>query len=1320
MRRALWILVTPLAIFLVLAVAFKFYIGPKVQTWVLREIKTYSEQNLPVVIDAQGLEFYFLKPSVAVEKIHIIPKAEMAKGFSEILIERTRLRIDLFQLLGGRLQMPAVVIEGVTGDIHLDPFLEDDSPAKEIPLDLIFNYAEKIPLQRIFIRSLNLNLDSKKLELKIAAKEAGLLVTNMGRNITGKANLPQLAVDYKNLGTMQGGFDTHLVLTRQSLRILQAGLHIDESEIFARGELTDFKRVTVQPQGVLSISTKANLDNVSRQLTQVFPNTKLPAMTGELEADADGSFKGFKTFKGKLEVKTSQVHVDKFDLGNAEISGNFDNNTLTLSDVNLAHPAGRAKLVGSQIELDKNFAFKSKAVVDELDLQKLFISLDLANIPVGVMLKGEAPCAGELKTLDVKCTGVSLAGQNLWVKTGSHSSDLALVNIKDMKAQGDVQISKAAVAYQANLSIFDNTGTSDGVIDFAKGFNINYATKKLDFKNIENFAKLRFEGSVATEGNTKGDSHAGIIDMRISTKDFVFEGFRLGNATTEFKYRAGHLLFDDVAGVMQKTQYLGSVDVNLNDKTLNGEISAPTTDLADISKIIEGFFRLPFAMQGPGTAKATFSGPLDFWKMNYKVESSFKNGSIVTESFDRLNFNVNSDGGNLKATKVNLTKNSSTIVVNGGISSAQEMKLLADGKNWKLEESDGLTKLSTAIIGNLNFSSEVSGTVKKPHVMVKGTIGETSFEDQEVPDSHFILNLDLNSLSGQVNMFGDRVQGQFQLPLEKGSSPLTIKMTTSQWNFSTLLALVGGANLSSEYDSSLTSKIDLRSDSGDILKATGKIHIDNMYLKRGNLSLQNKRPVDITADNGVGTIRNFDLEGPGNRVQIRGEQFSSEDLSLSVNANIDLRLMQIFLPFLDDLGGPLNVQTTISGRLAKPQILGTAKLDNAYVRIKNFPHPVEKIEADVVFSQSKIIVNSIRGNIAGGTLRGDGGVMINGIRDIPTSIRGRLENVTFNVPDKVRTSGNADILFSGRWFPFTLSGTYHVSGGLVEMEFGDQNTGGGVRQSVYLPKVVRESRFEPIILDLQIIMDRPVDVKNSLINGSVTGNLQVKGPPTSPVLLGKINTEKKTNLIFKDKDFEVVTGHIEFNDPTEINPNIYITANSRINDYDITVLAQGPSKNLDIRLNSIPPLSEPDIISLIALGVTSSQLDQNVQSRNQAEQTGYEIGGAVLTKPLNKTLESTLGLNLQFTSEFDSTRNISVPKVTVSRQMSERLKASGSRPVGDTESYDIKLEYKLNNNITAVGSYEERGVQENSALTGTQRESISVFGLDLEFKREFK
>ncbi|HEY1078681.1 MAG TPA: translocation/assembly module TamB domain-containing protein, partial [Bdellovibrio sp.] len=157
-----------------------------------------------------------------------------------------------------------------------------------------------------------------------------------------------------------------------------------------------------------------------------------------------------------------------------------------------------------------------------------------------------------------------------------------------------------------------------------------------------------------------------------------------------------------------------------------------------------------------------------------------------------------------------------------------------------------------------------------------------------------------------------------------------------------------------------------------------------------------------------------------------------------------------------------------------------------------------------------------------------------------------------------------------------------------------------------------------------------------------------------------------------------------------------------------------------IRLTSVPPLPEQDIISLIALGVTSSAMDKNLQSRQQAEQLGVEIGGAVLAKPISKAFESTIGFNLQVTSQYDSTRNISVPKVTLSRRLSDRVKVSGSRPVRDSQSYDLKLEYLLNSNITAIGSFENRGTEEDTTLQTVQPESQNIFGLDLEFKREFK
>jgi translocation and assembly module TamB len=360
--------------------------------------------------------------------------------------------------------------------------------------------------------------------------------------------------------------------------------------------------------------------------------------------------------------------------------------------------------------------------------------------------------------------------------------------------------------------------------------------------------------------------------------------------------------------------------------------------------------------------------------------------------------------------------------------------------------------------------------------------------------------------------------------------------------------------------------------------------------------------------------------------------------------------------------------------------------------------------------------------MAGGVATADGNITLKEFHDIPTSIRVNLENVSLNVPDKVRTTGSADLILSGKWFPFLMSGTYRVSNGIFEREFTEETGNGSTsRQSVYLPKILRQSAFEPLIFDIQILFERSFLVKNSMVEGAMQGNLQVKGSLSNPILLGRLQADKSTKLTFKDKVFNVQNGTIQFNSLDEINPELYVSATSRISDYDINLLAQGPAKNLrDIRLTSVPPLSEQDIVSLLALGVTSTRMDQAVGSREQAAQTGYELGFAIFSQTVNKQFQDRLGLNVQFTSSFDSTRNISVPKMTVSRKISNKVNASLSRSLGSEQSNEMKLQYLINQNVSAIGSYQDTSNPSSQGLATGEASRLNIFGLDLEFKKEFK
>ncbi|MFN9065704.1 MAG: translocation/assembly module TamB domain-containing protein, partial [Bdellovibrionales bacterium] len=325
-----------------------------------------------------------------------------------------------------------------------------------------------------------------------------------------------------------------------------------------------------------------------------------------------------------------------------------------------------------------------------------------------------------------------------------------------------------------------------------------------------------------------------------------------------------------------------------------------------------------------------------------------------------------------------------------------------------------------------------------------------------------------------------------------------------------------------------------------------------------------------------------------------------------------------------------------------------------------------------------------------------------------------------NIPTGVKTRGDADISFTGRKFPYLLGVNYRIKSNLVEMNFGNEQNNATKRRNEYLPQNLKEQIQEPIELDLQLTLEKPLMIKNSLLDAQASGNLSVKGYPSNPILIGQLKSLKGSQLFFKDKPFQIQSANIQFSDPLKINPELYISAQTRVDIYDITLLIQGTASDPTIRLSSVPPLSDNDLTSLLALGVTSSKLAE-VKSETQQDQTVNEVFAAAFQSTgLSKKVQSVTGFNVQLSNSFDTTRNISVPKFTVSRKINKRTNATVAFPVtGDQKTPEGKIQYNITDTFSINGSYETRKFDQNSTNI-EQREIPSILGVDLEFSREFK
>jgi translocation and assembly module TamB len=238
------------------------------------------------------------------------------------------------------------------------------------------------------------------------------------------------------------------------------------------------------------------------------------------------------------------------------------------------------------------------------------------------------------------------------------------------------------------------------------------------------------------------------------------------------------------------------------------------------------------------------------------------------------------------------------------------------------------------------------------------------------------------------------------------------------------------------------------------------------------------------------------------------------------------------------------------------------------------------------------------------------------------------------------------------------------------------------------------------------------------MRGRVLGELKIQGTPSTPSILGSVSAEKDGKVYFNETEFQVVSGVFEFTDPKDLNPTLYLSATARVQEYDITLIVSGTAHNPKIVLSSQPALSQTDIVSLLALGSTNNN---RLASLQQGSTASFSVGSAILKQnPIGRELKDRFGVDLQFTSSVDDTDSVALQKIAITGQISKKLSWDYNRVVGSQSADEAHLRYRLTNRFSVVGSYED---QEFSEIANTEQIDVqhdNVFGLDLEYRFEFK
>lgn len=1314
-----------------LLAAFSFLLGfsynyhlPKIESFLLVEIERLTAERAPVRIFAKKLHFHLLPLGVVMEDVNILAKPPLNKYLAPAHLKEAGARLAIFPLLRGEVRLGQIFVR----DSEINIFLKQDLFERKTggpPPKFDFEQIYRLPVDEILLERVQIQgrLDPQNVVFRVA--ELNLLVENRYQSLFVETEAARVLVKPSGpVDPLNVQLELRALLEANEAQISAFKLKANDSFVVASGRFNGDLAAGKLDNGAFDARAKMDLADLNTWENIFFLKSRLPFLQGHADVDLGLELREGRGYKVAMDLGTRDVKIDKYVIG--KVAGRLasDLKTVTSDRLDFENSAGRAHVSKLKLQLEPKPSFSGIAEADGLELRQFLENIHVKGVPVTLPIKGMADCEGTLlDPLEIKCAAKMTSARLHVFNDGPKKS--TIVEAHDLAAKGDVKVTKEEVTYKGELNAGKNShAVSDGVINYETGFKINYDADSVDFADVKNLVNLKFEGTGKILGSTTGTAKWATINMNVEAKDFWLEDYPLGSLTTRMAYKAGTMTFDQAQGQYGVSRYNGAVALDLRNDRIKLDLQIPFADLKDIQSMFQRKVQLPFTTQGTGMGQVHAEGPFAFRLMSYQMRSSFYRGDVAGETFDEFVFNVKSTDGNVQSERVHVTKSSGVAELKGKINPQGEIDAVVVGRQLRLEQSENVVNLGFDLQGMADITMLIRGQLPRPRIELNGRLSRVVLADRPTEDSVFKLNFLTDRLEGSGQFLGSTILTDFVYPYVE-TAPFSLNIKTRKWDFTNVFSLVSKSARQLDFATSLTSDISLKSDKGGFWKSSGKVKVDELMLRKGGKQMASEKPMFISMTDGVMNSNNFAITSGDSYLKLDLVDTTREKMNASLNGKMDLALLGLFTPFISDLRGNMSVSMDFKGTSLKPVMSGSAYVERGYVKFAEFTHPFSNIRADLLFNDNQVLLNTVRADLGGGRLNGEGKIAFNGATR-PIDVKGSFNDVKINVPDGYHTRGSGKVDIHGDNFPYVMAIDYAVSGGDILAEFAPSDSESTVKASAYLPKFNGQDIFHPFTFQVEVDMKKPISVKNSLVEAQVSGRVKAEGTPDRLSLNGTLTPSPGGRVFFRDAPFEITSGFVEYENMPPENPRIYLTATSHqtetITDdqnrstnqqYDISLLAQGRAQNPQITLTSQPALSQREIVSLLALGVTSGGADRS--SGASASNTGSAIGAAILQKAGGRKLKDSLGVDMKVSSSRPVANDSSKPMVTLSKQITPKFGVSASSTLTANPANEVKAEYKLKKNISAIGSW---GVREPNPQFETPQNS--VIGLDLEYKVNFK
>jgi translocation and assembly module TamB len=612
------------------------------------------------------------------------------------------------------------------------------------------------------------------------------------------------------------------------------------------------------------------------------------------------------------------------------------------------------------------------------------------------------------------------------------------------------------------------------------------------------------------------------------------------------------------------------------------------------------------------------------------------------------------------------------------------------GSNFELSTIQRLNRDRLSLGGLLNFNASGSGTLDAPVVNASARLQNVVLNGQRLGDASLlaVTKGDVLHLTARSNFLTAeaRLDGTVRLHDE---IPADLSVHFSNFDLMPFMqsALQTNARGHSFLGGTLLVQGPLKKPDQLAVKA----EIPKFSAQMEGVEIHSAEPILATLKNQVIQLESLHLAGTDTQFTAHGSVNLAANgrLDLTANGRLNLKLIQSFDRDLNS-DGFVDMNVTASGTYSRPNIVGEVKVTNGALSLIDFPNGLSNINGSLVFNEQRLQVQNLTARTGGGDIRIGGFATYN--PRIAFSITAQGEDIRLRYPQGVSSTANLDLKLVGNLNSSVLSGDVTIT----RFSFNNQfDLAAMIAKTNRPPEAPRNSPLNNVRFNLHVVSTPQLQVQSSLAKVAGNADLQVRGTPGNPVVLGRINLTEG-QMEFNGATYRIDRGDVSFLNPAHTEPNLDLAATTRVRDYDITIRVSGlASKPIKPTFSSDPPLPEADIINLLAFGQTreEAEIASTQGSSTMTETVSNTILGQAFNAAVSTRVQKLFGVSrVKISPEVGGAQTNPTAQVTIEQQVSNKITITYITNLTQASQQSIFVEYYLDRNVSLLAGRDQYGV----------------------------